>query len=205
MLGDLHVQTSGGVRAGGPGHRPWRTGGSCYPGPYLGRAKSPGPQGASLSPREHASVERQRVPRGWAGWDCPLPPAAPPHAKGPSGGGPTPGPANTPLENRATSCQHLPGLRRGAGRGFGGAGLWRGRGSRGYLTWAAWPPCPLTAPPSGRSPGRPPRLGDSLLGSGLGQSGGPCEPLWVTEVREPADGGPGAHCTFLKADGRSAT
>lgn len=89
MLGDLHLQTSAGEREEVPAHRPWRAGGRCYPGSYLGRAKLGlwSPQGASLSPREHRSVERQRVPRGWAGWDFTLPPAAPPHAKGPAGGG----------------------------------------------------------------------------------------------------------------------
>ena len=75
MLGDLHVQTSAGEREEVPAHRPWRAGGRCYPGPYLGRAKLVlrSPQGAFLSPGEHTSVERQRVPRGWAGWDCTLP------------------------------------------------------------------------------------------------------------------------------------
>lgn len=140
MLGDLHVQTSGGVRAGGPGHRPWRTGGRCYPGPYLGRAKSPAPSGCVPVPREAHICRKTEGPErlGWLG----LPPAScsPSPCQGTLWGRPHPWPANTPLEDRATSCRHLPGLRRGAGRGFGRAGLWwggvlKGRGFGGAGLW----------------------------------------------------------------------
>lgn len=217
MLGDLHVQTSGGVRAGGPGHRPWRTGGRCYPGPYLGRAKSPAPSGCVPVPREAHICRKTEGPErlGWLG----LPPAScsPSPCQGTLWGRPHPGPGQHTLGRQGYLLPAPPrtpegggaGLWQGGalvGRGLERAGLWRGgalagrgfggRGSRGYLTWAAWPPCPLTAPPSGRSSGRPPRLGDSLLGSGLGQSGGPCEPLWVTEVREPGRWGPRGSLTF---------
>lgn len=206
MLGGLHVQTSAGERAEVQAHGPRRAGGRCYPGPYLGRAKLglQSPQGACLSPWEHTSVKRQRVPRGWAGWDCPLPPAAPPRAKGPAGGGCTPchppphprpgqhtlgrqgyllpAPPRTPEWGRSGALAGRGSVRGGAfagrgfvrggaltgaggcgraglcqGRGFGGGGALAGRSSQGYLTWGAWPPCPLAAPPSGRSPGRPPR------------------------------------------------
>lgn len=150
----------------GAGTRARRAGGRCYPGPYLGRAKLGlrSPQGACLSPWEHTSVKRQRVPRGWADWDCPLPPAAPPRAKGPGGGAaappatphPRPGqhtlgrqgyllpaPPRTPERGRSGALLGAGLLRGGAlsgaglcqGRALTGAGFWQGGALSGAGLW----------------------------------------------------------------------